>query len=345
MKRLIYFFHSFFLAFLFGSSHAGTVVNVYVWGGEIPKSVIHKFEHETGIKVNFSTYDSNETMYAKLKASKRTAYDVIMPSGYFVERMRKQGMLTALDHSKLSNLDNLMPKFTQSAYDPGNHYSIPINWGATGLFYNREWVNQAPKTWRDLWAKQWREQLLLLDDSREVFSIGLMSLHYPPNDTNPEHIKEAFEALLRLAPNVKMFASDSVQAIIIDGDAIAGMAWNGDAYKAKQENNAIEFVYPEEGFVIWVDCLAVPKNPPHLEEAYQFINFILKPEIAAEIALREGHAITNGKGKTLLPKAMQNNPIIYPPREVLERGVVQRDVGDEVIALYNQYWERLKLAF
>ncbi|GGI79010.1 ABC transporter substrate-binding protein [Legionella impletisoli] len=345
MNRLVRMVLSLALCFLFKSVFAAKVVNVYVWGGEIPKSVIHQFEKATGIKVNFSTYDSNETMYAKLKASKRTVYDVIMPSGYFVERMRKQGMLTKLNQSKLPLLDNLTPAFNKSAYDPGNQFSVPINWGATGIFYNNHWINESPSSWRDLWAKRWREQLLLLDDSREIFSIGLMSLGYQPNDTDPTHIKEAFEFLLKLAPNVKMFASDSVQAIIIDGDAKAGTAWNGDAYKANQENKAIEFVYPKEGFVIWVDCLAIPKNPPHLDEAYEFINFILKPEVAAEIALREGHAITNAKGKALLPEAMQHNPVIYPPERVLKRGFVQRDVGDQVIALYNQYWEKLKLAF
>jgi len=336
-----------FLLFSLGCNTllASNVVNVYAWGGELPKEVIQQFEHETGITVNFSTYDSNETMYAKLKAGRRNVYDVILPSAYYVERMQKQNMLAKIDHSKLTNLINLEPLFLHNEYDPGNQVSVPLIWGATGIFYNQDWVKTPPHAWNQLWDKRWRQQLLFLDDAREVFSIALMSLGYLPNDLDPEHIKAAFQKLRTLIPNIKLFASDSIQAIIIDEDAIAGVAWNGDAFKAHAENKQINFVYPVDGFVIWVDCLAIPANPPHPQEAYQFINFMLRADTAVQIALIEGHAITNAAGKALLPAAIRTNPMVYPPPETLKRGHFQRDVGDETIALYNQYWEQLKLAF
>ncbi|ASQ46356.1 ABC transporter substrate-binding protein [Legionella clemsonensis] len=324
---------------------AQRVVNVYVWGGEIPKKVVQQFEQETGIRVNFSAYDSNETMYAKLKASSNSIYDVILPSAYFVERMQKQGMLTRLEAQKLPNLSNLAENFTNTDYDPGNHYSVPIIWGATGIFYNKSYVTNPPKTWQELWQRRWRRQLMLLDDPREIFAIALMSLGFDPNDTNPVHIDKAFHHLLQLVPNIKLFASDSIQAIMIDEDAIAGSSWNGDAFKAHVENNKIAFNYPQDGFVIWVDCLAIPTNPPHLEEAYEFINFILRPDVGVKIALIEGHAITNAKSKALLPDSFSKNPIVYPSPDVLNRGHFQRDVGEETLALYSQYWQQLKLAF
>ncbi|AYK03055.1 ABC transporter substrate-binding protein [Legionella sainthelensi] len=324
---------------------ANPVVNVYVWGGEIPKSLIQQFERESGIKVNFSTYDSNETMYAKLKASQQTIYDVILPSAYFVERMKRQDMLEPLNHHQLPNLDNLDKRFINNDYDKDNHYSAPIIWGATGIFYNSNAIHHPPKAWSALWDKKWRNQLMLLDDSREIFAIALMSLGFDPNDNNPEHIKNAYEHLLKLVPNIKLFASDSIQAIIIDEDALIGSAWNGDAFKAQAENKAIEFVYPEDGFVIWVDCLAIPKNPPHLKEALQFINFMLKAEASAQIALKEGHAITNAKGRALLPLSIKDNPMIYPSEEIMQKGQFQRDVGEDTLMLYNRYWEQLKLAF
>ena len=324
---------------------ANKVVNVYAWGGEIPKSVIQQFEHETGIRVNFATYDSNEVMYAKLRSSKHSIYDVILPSAYFVERMQKQGMLNKLDPSKLPNLKNLEPRFTKNDYDKGNQYSVPLIWGATGIFYNQHWVKQQPKRWTDLWDKHWRGQLMLLDDSREVFALALMSLNFPPNDTDPVHIHAAYEKLLALTPNIKLFGSDGIQAIIIDEDAIAGSAWNGDAFKVHAENKHINFVYPNDGFVIWVDCLAMPVNPPHRDEAYQFINYMLKPETAENIALIEGHAITNLEGKKRLPPDIRDNTMVYPTDEIMQHGVVQRDVGEETIALYSQYWQNLKLAF
>jgi spermidine/putrescine transport system substrate-binding protein len=338
---------SFFLLLLFLSPllHGQRIVNVYVWGGEIPKQVVQQFERQTGIIVHFSTYDSNETMYAKLKASGSNIYDVILPSSYFVERMQKQNMLQHLDPVRLPNLSNLDKSFTHNDYDPGNRYSVPLTWGVTGIFYNRAFVTSTPQSWLDLWQSKWRKQLMLLDDSREIFAIALMSLGYNPNDSKPEHIKAAFQQLLRLVPNVKLFASDSIQAIIIDEDTLVGTAWNGDAFKAHAENNRIAFSYPREGFVIWVDCLAIPNNPPHPNEAYEFINFLLKPEIGLQIALVEGHALTNAKARALLPESMQKNTTVYPSTEVLARGYFQRDVGEDTLVLYNKYWQELKLAF
>lgn len=341
MTRLLFLVLTLLSAFVY----AGQVVNVYVWGGEIPKKIVQQFEQETGISVNFSTYDSNETMYAKLKASSNTIYDVILPSGYFVERMQKQGLLTQLDSKQLPNLSNLKVYFTQNDYDRGNQYSVPLIWGATGIFYNQNAVSTPLTKWQQLWEMRWHHQLMLLDDSREVFSLALLSLGFDPNDTNPQHIKSAYDHLLQLVPNVKLFASESIQAIMIDEDSIAGSAWNGDAFKAKAENNAIQFSYPEEGFVIWVDCLAIPKNPPHPQEAYAFINFLLRADIAVKIALLEGHAITNEKAIDLLPASIKNNPMVYPDSLTLARGHFQRDVGEDTLTLYNQYWEQLKLAF
>jgi spermidine/putrescine transport system substrate-binding protein len=340
----------FLLAFLMLSlstvtAFANKTVNVYIWGGEIPKKLIQEFERESGIKVNLSTYDSNETMYAKLKASGSSIYDVILPSGYFVERMRKQGLLARLDYQRLPNLANIDVQFNNSGYDPGNQYSAPLIWGATGIFYNKAFVKSPPLSWQDLWQSGWRDQLMLLDDAREAFSIALMSLGFNPNDSNPQHIKAAYNRLMELVPNIKLFASDSIQAIMIDEDAIAGLAWNGDAFKAQAENKQIGFNYPKEGFVIWVDCLAIPVNPPHPEEDYQFIDYMLKVESSLTIALSEGAAITNAKGRALLPAEIRDNPVVYPSADILKGSYLQRDVGEKTILLYSKYWQQFKLAF
>lgn len=325
--------------------HAEQVVNVYAWGGIIPKIVIQQFEQDTGIKVHFSTYDSNETMMAKLRASKQPIYDVVLPSAYFVERMRKLNLLTQLDHQQLPNLNFLSAEFQNQDYDPENQYSAPLIWGATGIFYNKKWVKNPPKSWKDLWQNQWKNKLMLLDDSRDTFASAMLFLHHSPNDRNPVHIEQAFQALIKLIPNIKLFTTEGIQAIMIDEDAISGIAWNGDAYKANKENPNITFVYPEEGFVIWIDCLAIPHNAPHSKEAYAFINYLFKPEISALIAQKEGHAITNEVGKNLLPEMTQKNQMVYPSQDILKRGIVQRDVGESVLRLYNDYWQTLKLSF
>tara|TARA_R110002126_G_scaffold291591_1_gene454046 strand:- start:53055 stop:54089 length:1035 start_codon:yes stop_codon:yes gene_type:complete len=323
---------------------AEKTLNLYIWGGEIPKALIQTFEHETGIKVNFSTYDSNETLYAKLKATPKPMYDVVLPSAYFVERLKKQKLLTPLDPNRLPNLKNLDATFTNNNYDPQNQYSVPLIWGITGIFYNQAWVKNIPTHWGDLWSPLLRHQLMLLDDPREVFGMALFKLGYNPNDSDPKHIEEAYKSLQELAPNIKLFVSEGIQSILIDGDAVLGSTWNADALKAYRENTNIQFVYPDDGFVIWIDCLAILKNAPHPDEAYAFINFMLKASSSASLALIEGHAITNQAGKKRLPEKIQNNPMTYPAPEVLKRGVIQRDLGEKTIELYNTYWQKLKFS-
>lgn len=321
------------------------VLNIYAWSGEIPNFVVHMFEKETGIKVNISTFENNEVMYAKVRAIDNAGYDIVMPSSYYVDRMSRQGMLQKIDKSKIPNWKNLNPSFLNPAYDPQSDYSLPYNWGITGIFYNQQYypANNIKK-WADLWDKRFYNKLLLLDDTREIFSMALLSLGYSANDTDPEHIKAAFLKLKELMQNAKVFSSDTVVSIIIDEDATVGMAWNGDTNKAALENKDIHFVFPEEGYVIWVDTFAIPVKAPHKDAAYAFLDFILRPEIAKEIAIYTNFPITNLAAMKLLPEDMRNNPVIYPSKEVLKKGQFQTDVGDDTIALYEKYWEELKMS-
>ncbi len=324
---------------------AAKTLNIYAWGAEIPISLIQQFQQKTGIHVNFSTYDSNETLYTKLRANKKTTYDIIFPSAYYVERLRNQNLLTKLDLNRIKNLKNLDPLFNQQAYDPGNQYSIPLVWGTTGIFYNRHWIKSQPTSWKDLWQPQWQNQLLMLDDIREGFSVALLSLGYKPDDTDPKHIEEAYQQLLRLVPNVKLFGSDAIRAIMIDEDVNIGMSWSGDAYKVQLENPMVEYVLPQDGFMIWLDCLAIPKKAPHLDEAYQFIDYMLEAANSAQITIQYGYAITNLAGQQVLPPALRENKVIFPSKERLKKGYFQRDVGESTVELYNHYWQLFKLAF
>lgn len=320
------------------------VVNVYAWTGEIPFKLVKQFEKETGIKVNFSMYENNEIMYTKIKASKGIGYDIVMPSSYFVDRMRRQGMLQKLDRSKLSNYKNLNPKFLHPVYDPKSDYSIPYIWGITGIFINdKHYASKGVQKWSDLWEKRFHNQLMLLDDTREVFSMALISLGYSANERDPKHIEKAYEKLKQLLPNIKVFSTETVISIMIDEDANIGMSWNGDAYKGITENKDIRFVFPKDGFVIWVDTLAIPKDAKHKKEAYEFINFLLRASVAKEVALETNFPIANLAGKNLLPKNIRNNKTIYPDDAVLKRGQFQKDVGDQTLAIYEKYWEKLKM--
>ncbi len=333
---------SLFSSFAFAAQE--NILNLYTWSGVIPESVIQQFEKETGIKVNFSTYDSNEIMFAKLNATKNAGYDIVEPSSYYIDRMRRLNMLEKLDKSKLSNFNNLNPAFLNQAYDPHTDYSLPFIWGVTGIFVNKDYYD--PKTitkWSDLWNPRLKDQLMLLDDSREVFSVALLELGYSMNDNNPEHIKQAYLKMRSLIPNIKLFKSDGVITILIDEDATIGMAWNGDLFKAKKENPKLDFIYPQDGFVVWVDNFAIPKDAPHLENAYKFLNFMLRADVAKTASLYNQYPSPNQAARKLLPPEIRNSPIIYPSRDVLRRGKFQMDINDEALAVYEKYWEKFKM--
>lgn len=322
----------------------GRIVNIYGWSNEVPAEAIRQFENETGIKVNFSTYENNEVMYSKLRATKSAGYDIIMPSSYFVDRMRRQKMLAVIDKTKLTNWKNVSKDLANPAYDPNSQYSMPLIWGITGMFINTKYfpANSLSK-WTDLWDNKFNNQLLMLDDTREMFSMALLSLGYSANDQDPAHIKQAFDRLKALMPNIKVFASDAVASILIDEDATVGMAWNGDTFKSTQENPSVTFVFPKEGYVIWVDTFAIPINAPHKAEAYAFLNFMLRAEIAKQVAYYTNFAIANDAGRKLLPPEIRNNKTVYPPADVLKHGEFQTDLRDDTLELYEQYWEQLKM--
>ena len=321
------------------------VLNVYVWSGEIPDSLIKQFEKETGIKVNFSTYQNNEIMYAKLRSGSGASYDIVMPSSYFIDRMRKADMLADLDKSKIPNWKNINPEFLNPAYDPKSEFSIPFAWGVTGIFVNKKYYDPSSvQTWNTLWEPRFSNQLLMLDDTREIFSMALISLGYSSNDRDPEHIQQAFTQLKKLMKNVKVFSSETVVSIIVDEDANVGMAWNGDAYRASLENKDVHFVFPKDGFIIWVDNLAIPKTAPHKDAAHAFINFMLRPESGKITAIKMNFPIANLAAQKLLPPEIRDNPVIYPPREVLKRGQFPRDLGEKTLDLYEKFWEKLKMS-
>ncbi len=319
------------------------VVNVYNWSNYMPSEVLKEFTRETGIKVNYATYDSNETMYAKLKANPRSGYDIVVPSTYFVDRMRKQGMLHTLDKTKLTGFKNLNPALLNKSYDPDNRYSIPYFWSTTGIVVNTQKHSLANiQHWSDFWQPQYHNQLLMLDDVHEVFSIALLVLGFSPNDTNPTHIRQAYLKLKQLMPNIRLFNADGVKSLYIDEDLTLGMGWNGDIYQAAQENSALRFVYPKEGFVTSIDSMAIPVGATHLNNTYRFMNFILRPDIAKKISLATGYASPNLAAVKLMPQSILNNSMIYPDQQTLRRSVVQTDVGDAE-SVYQKYWELLKI--
>lgn len=255
----------------------------YNWSEYIPDQVLTDFTKETGIKVIYSTYESNESMYAKLK-TQGSGYDLVVPSTYFVSKMRKEGMLREIDHSKLKHFADLDPNYLNKPFDPDNRYSIPYIWGATGIGVNTDMLDKSEvKSWGDLWDKKWKGQLMMMDDAREVFHIALSKLGYSPNSTNPDEIKAAYQQLKQLMPNVLVFNSDFPANPYMAGEVSLGMLWNGSAYMAREDGAPISIVLPEKDTIFWMDSLAIPSGAKNIDAAYKMIDFLLRPENAVKL--------------------------------------------------------------
>jgi spermidine/putrescine transport system substrate-binding protein len=339
MKRL---FLVFALLLFAVSAFAKEVVYVYNWSEYIPESVLTDFEKETGIKVIYTTYDSNEVMYAKLKVLKGKGYDLVFPSTYFVNRMKNEGLLKEIDQKKLKNIKNLDPTLMNRPFDPGNKYSIPYLWGSTSLMINTKYVDPKSATsWKTFWKPEFKEKVLLNDDVREVFHIALNVLGFSGNSKNPKEIEAAYKLLKDLMPNVRVFNSDSPKVAFLNEEVVIGLSYNGEAFMAAEENPAISYVYPKEGAIFWVDNMCIPSGAENVDNAHKFIDFILRPEVGMVISEEMGYASPNKASIALLDEEVRNNPMIYPSADIVAKGEFQLDVG-EAVSIYEKYWELLK---
>lgn len=320
-------------------------LNLYLWAGQIPNELVHQFTQETGISVNISSYDSNEIMYAKLKAAPNAGYDIVSPSTYFVQKLNHSQLLMPLNKHLIPNFKNLDKTFLDQDYDPGNRFSLPLQWGATGIFVNQRLRPDAKiQHWADLWQPRFKHQLALLDDVREVFAIGLLKCGYSPNDENPSHIKHAFHELKKLRKNIKLYNSNASVALMTDEDVTIGMTWNGFVAKANLENPSINFIYPKDGFALWIDNLAILSTAPHPEAAHAFINFMLRPDISARMMELEFFPVPNTAAIAKLPPQLRQNPILFPPPEILANGTILLDISPETMRILEQDWQRLRIS-
>jgi spermidine/putrescine transport system substrate-binding protein len=317
-------------------------VYVFNWSEYIDPAVLKQFEKETGIRARYSTYDSNEAMFAKLRIVQKAGYDVAFPSTYFVERMRRLGMLSPLDKSKVPNLKYINPDLLNKSYDPNNTYSIPYMWGASAIGINSKVIDPRTITsWNDIWNPKFKGKVLLMDDVRDAFAMALRSLGYSGNDRDPNHIKKAYEKLKLLKPSVKVFNSDSPRQPFLNNEVIIGQIWGGEVYQANQENPDIKFIYPKEGATFWVDNMVIPKTAKNIDYAHTFINFMCRPDIAKKNCEFIGYATANYKAQQMLDPKTRNHKAVYPDEADLKRGEFQSDVG-EAIMIYEKYWEMLK---
>jgi spermidine/putrescine-binding protein len=323
------------------------MLNLYGWSAYVPQELLDGFSAKYGIQVNYDTYSSNEEMLAKLQAG-ASGYDVVIPSDYTVAIMVKQNMLEPLDLSQIPNFSNLDPRFINRDYDPGNKYTVPYQWGTSALVYDKTTVPFEPKSWADLWDPRFKGRLVMLDDEREVLGMALQVLGYDRNSTDENQLNQAEQKLIELKPNILKFDSDTPENSIINGEAWAGLVYNGNASLAYQSDPNVEYICPTEGCGLWFDNLAIPVGAPHSDAALAFMNWVLDPQESILITKEFPYSNVN---KAALDYLKANEPDLYnsymsfagtnPSDAFLANAKQTVDVGDAT-AIYDRLWTDFK---
>ena len=319
-------------------------LTIYNWGDYIDPKLLTEFQKETGITVIYQTFDSNEAMMTKIEQG-GTTFDVAVPSEYAIDKMKQGNLLYPLDHSKLSNLSHIDPRFLNLSFDTNNTYSIPYFWGTVGIIYNPELVPEGMTfdSWDDLWDPRLKNNILLVDGAREVMGFSLNSLGYSLNDRNEDHLQAAKQKLSRLTPNVKAIVGDEIKLLLAGEEAGVGVVWSGDAAEIMNENDKLNYVIPQEGSNLWFDNMVIPKTARNVDGAYKFINFMLEPGHAAQNAEYVGYSTPNKDAVPLLPQDISEDERFYPSEELTNKLEVYDNLGKRMLAHYNELFLEFKM--
>lgn len=317
-------------------------LNIYSWADYLHPETIPEFERRFGIKVVYDTFASNEALLAKLQAG-ATAYDLIVPTSYMIKQLKKLNKLSVLDHERIANLKNIMPRFRDPKFDPGLEHSIPYTWGTTGIAFNTAAIGRSdsPTDSDIFWNGRYAHRMTLLDDARETIGMSLKRDGQSFNCIDENKIRKAVDNLIVQKPLTMCYTSDQVIVQLASGDSWLSLVYSGDAYQAQRENKDISYVIPENGTSIWLDNMCIPTGAPHVDNAYRWINFMLEPEIAASTASYTRYATPNQLAFKLLPDEVKNDRNLYPPPNVMAKCEELGDIGSGIFT-YDRLWTELK---
>ena len=316
-------------------------LNVLNWSSYIPNEVISDFTKESGIKVNYSTYSSNEELLAKLSSSKEGTYDLIFPSDYMLEVMIRRDMLDTMDTSKLKNFDNLNENYLGLEYDENNEYSIPFIAASTVISYNREVIKDNIISYNDLLNPKYKNEIVLIDDQRIIIGMALLANGFDMNSVDEEELEIAKEWLKSLKKNLKAYDSDSPKNFLITKEASIAVLWNAEGALANMQNSNIKNIFPLEGFALSIDNFAIPKGAKNEDEIYEFIDYILRPEVMAKIVSSYPYKNLNKEADLLLDENYLNNNAANIPDGIMSEGIFVKNIGDKV-KLYDKIWAEIK---
>lgn len=323
----------------------GQTLNVYNWTTYVAEDTISNFQELCGLaEVQYDTFASNEDLLAAISQG-NPGYDIIVPTDYMVSVMIEQGLLDTLNKDNIPNLANVSPDLLGAPHDPENDYSVPYQWGTIGIGYNREKVGKELLTWNDLF--EYQGSVAWLEDQRTMLGIALKELGYDPNSENPSEIAEAGDFLVTNGSNVRTIAQDDGQALLERGDVDATVEYSGDIFQIiyECECDTYAYVIPDDGGVIWTDNLAIPVDAPNKALAEVFIDYILDPQVGADISNYTAYGSPNQLAidTGLIDETLLNDPSIYPGEEARANLFFIEDVNDEAQLAYNDAWDAVKI--
>ncbi len=328
--------------------YRGTTLNVYNWGeyisdgGEGSLDVNRKFQELTGIKVNYTNFDSNEDMYAKLKSGGAN-YDVIIPSDYMIERLIDEGLLLKLNYDNIPNFRYIDPKYKGLYYDPDDEYTVAYNVGYVALIYNKKMVEGTPDSWSVLWDEKYAGQVLMFNNPRDAFAIAQSLLGQDYNDTDPAQWAEAYDKLLEQKPVVRSYVMDEVYNIMEANAAALAPYYVGDYFTMAENNDDLAVAFPKEGANIFVDAMCIPTTAENQGAAELYINFMEEPEVALANAEYIAYATPNTEVLKMDAYTYKDDETLYPDESLFDNYQYFHNLPPETQTLMSNYWSDLKV--
>ncbi len=318
------------------------ILHLFNWDGDIPQSVLDQFTAETGIDVEYHIYESQEEAIESMRNG--GLYDVVVMESRFIQLLAQEGLLAEIDYEYISNFKNISPNFRGLLYDPDNLYSVPYTWGTTGLVVRTDLVTSKVTKWADLWDPQYAGKVAIwAGQPRESIALTLKTIGYSANTEEPEQLEEALAKLSALKPNlhfVEEFDLEDVCESFIEGGVVIAMGYTGDISACEEAGLVVEYILPDEGVLLWGDTFVVPANSPNPLTAFRFIDFILRPQISAEITNANTYATTNEAAYEFIDPQIIDNPIIFPDQKILTKAEIILPLTTEGQQLYDDIWQR-----
>ena len=315
---------------------------VYNWENYVAATTISDFEREFSCKVRYATYGSAEEMLAKVMSG-NSGWDVVFPSNSFVGPMRELGLLANLEHNRLPNLRNLDDRFQAPEWDPKLEACVPYMHSGTGILYSKQ-VTEAPVRWANLWDDAYRRRVTMLDDPAEVFAACLKRLGCSINSGDDAQLKAARDLAVRQKPLLRAYLNEEVRDQVVAGDVLVAQMWAQVAQVAMDNSANLAFSFPQEGFALYADNASILRESKHRELAHEFLNYLLRPKVAAAICTEMRTATANAAARELLPAGQRDNPVLYPSPELLRRGEWFKALPGRAQRIRDRYWTEIKSA-